>query len=226
MRLFLLGLAAIVISGLSFLGGAGPAVATTPPPSTVPTVAPPVFTDAVAVRDELLAIAQANLAEQARPQFNGFFDAWKTAYPGLRGGGSAVNATGDGFVSTSRGLLNSKNLEGPTNPTVIAFAVMDKGGKCAGAVLYGYPKTDNTMKIESPAPCNAQGVATAFAATFNATPPASTTVASSVTVTAPKPPATGSGLAADGDARVALGGALLALLGSGALVVLNWRRRD
>lgn len=226
MRLALLSFLAIIVSGLFFMQGAGPAVATTPPPSTSPTVVPHVFTDAVAVRDELLAVAQANLAEQARPQFNGFFDAWKTAYPGLQGGGSAVNATSNGFVSTSRNLLNSKDLEGPSNPTVIAFAVLDKSGKCAGAVLYGFPKTDKTMKLDNPAPCNAQGVVAAFTTLFKATPPASDTVTTTVTVTAPKPPATGTGLADAGDAGVAVAGAIVALLGSGALVLLNSKRRD
>ena len=128
---------------------------------------PPVFTDAPAVRDQL-SRDWAGEPQRAEPAaVHRLLRRLARAVPGPAGRRFRHRPRpATGVVSTSRGLLNSKDLDGPANPTVIAFAVADTVAACAGAVIYGYPKTDKSMKIDSPAPCNAQGVVTAFKARF------------------------------------------------------------
>ncbi len=230
MRKALLGLAILLAGALGPISGVLPALATTPPASTTPTPAPPVFSDAAAVRDQLLAIGMANLDEQVSAQFMGFFAAWRVPYAGLIGRGSAIEATGNGVVSTSRGLLNSKDIAAPANPTVIAFAVADSSGRCAGAVIYGFPKTDRTMKFEGPSSCSADGVVTAFKAVFQApTPPPITTVPPSTTVASPSvvpaPPNTGTGMAGIGATQYGLLIAASIVIAAGAGLSAVSRRK-
>lgn len=234
----------IVLAALSLGGGlasaqaptgtataASSATTTTTPSGTATATPTPIVTalapaDAAAFRDALLALAMTNLDAQVSAQFNGFFPAWKAAYPTLGGSGSAVTATPVG-VSTLRNLLDSKSTSSPSNPTVIAFAVADTQGRCAGAVIYGFPKADTQVTIASPSPCNAQAVAAAFRATFQAaTPPPATTATASASPV-PAPPRTGNTAYAEGGAPLALFGVAsgVALLGmAGALLAAQGRR--
>ena len=113
-----------------------------------------------------------------------------------------------------------KDGDGPENPTVIALAVGDTSGRCAGAVLYGFPKTDKVMKIASPSPCTAQGIVAAFKVAF--TGPSQ--VATPTAVAAPKPPATGSGADQGEGRKVPLFAVALAMLGGATFLAVRFRR--
>ncbi len=187
-------------------------------PTKTPTVVPPTITDAAATRDALLATAQANLDAQATTGFLGFYPQWRQQYPGLQSGGSAVSATGNGVVSTMFNYLNSKDVSSPTNPVISVIAVADTSGRCEGAVLYGFPKTDKVMKISSPTPCTAQGVVTKFKAALEAPTTASPSVI------APAPPATGTGVTGSEPANWAWVMVAGALLVASSVVVLRHRQ--
>lgn len=231
MRLLSALLAAIVAASISATAFADTPTATTTATTTAtgtatgtatatPTV--PAVTDAAAFRDQLLTLAMGNLDAQASASFNGFFPAWSVAIPGLHGVGYAVPA-GTGTVSVYLNLLHPKDPGAPANPTVIAFAVTDATGRCAGGVVYGFPKTDRSAKVENPAPCTAQAVVSAFGATFQA--PASATATATATATvAPLPPATGAGHSASAVLPL-LAAAGVVLAGAGLAGVAAARRR-
>lgn len=211
-RLLVIGIACLAAVAVAF-----PAAGLTPTPSptTTPTVtpAPPAVPGAAAFRDELLTLALGNLDAQEAAAFNGFFPAWKTAHPGLGGDGSAIPSI-PGRVSTIRTLLHSKDVPAPDNPTVIAFAVAGSDGACAGAVIYGFPKTDKNAKFAVSGACTAQSVVAQFAASQQPTPPPITTVPPTITAvdTGPKPPAVGDSMATEKRS-------LPLLFGLGALLV-------
>ncbi|MCC6418901.1 MAG: hypothetical protein IT429_11755 [Gemmataceae bacterium] len=178
----------------------------------------PAVTDAAAFRDDLLTLGMGNLSAQESAGFDGFFPVWATAYPGLRGVGYAVPA-GNGTVSVYRNLLHPKDLGSPANPTVIAFAVTDVSGRCAGGVIYGFPKTDRSTTVASATPCTAQAVVSAFSASFQ--PPSTATATATG---APLPPATGAGQT-ESAALPLLAAAGVALAAAGLAGVVAARRR-
>lgn len=230
-----LALASVIAGGISLLGVSA-AFADTPTPSATatttvtstptktPTATPLAVPDAAAFRDSLLSLALGNLDAQAPSSFEGFFPAWRQQYPRLEEDGSAIVAK-SGAVSVYYNNLINKGAEGPQNPTVIAFAVGDASGRCAGAVIYGYPKADKSALVASPSPCTGQAVKDAFALTFQAP---GTPTATPPKPSAPLPPATGSGISADGSSSpllFAVVGGLAALL-AGASLGLRRRGRS
>ena len=195
----------------------------TPTPTKTPTATPLSVPDAAVLRDALLTLAQQDLGAQAAAGFDGVFPVWSQKYPGLGFDGYAVVAK-NGRVSTFYNRLNSKEEGSPRNPTLIAFAVGDAGGKCAGAVIYGFPKTQDSALINAPTPCTAQAVVDAFKITFQATPSATATATKP---SAPLPPATGQGLANSGSPlpwALALLGGIAAVFAGAGLTVMRKRR--
>jgi len=210
--------AAIAVLALLMFPMLAFAASPTPSPSPSPTARPTpmVVADAAVLRDSLLQLAAANVGEEASSGFVGFFPSWRSAYPALEGDGYAIAST-PGTVSIWYNYLLPKGAHGAANPDVIAIAVADTAGRCAGGVFYGFPKTDTTAKVTVPAgPCTAQAVVDAFAATFATSTPSPSPNATATR--APAPPATGSGATTtDGLPLFAALGAFVAALGATGL---------
>ncbi|HVM12666.1 MAG TPA: hypothetical protein VM638_09370 [Actinomycetota bacterium] len=163
---------------LAACGGEDPTVGaptTAPGPTVAPTTAAPAATgavdappieDAAALRDDLLRIAEENVTSEAGdalvPSF-GVFEAWKQAYPELSFVGYAIEPD-ERTVPTYSNLLNAKELEGPENPYIIAFAILDTQGTCAGGVMVGYPSPDTFEAVDPDGeeqPCQPMALAAA-----------------------------------------------------------------
>jgi hypothetical protein len=186
-----------------------------------PKATPTPYADAVAVRDQLLAVAKSSTRTTNADDAFGVYPAWLAAFPGLDVSGSGL-AAHDSVVSAYLNLLNSKQSPSASNPEVLAFAVTDASGKCAFGVISGYPAYSSFEPIAVPAGarCRGDSAVDAFAASLAAATPSATAVSINVprlaTQAAPAPPATGSG-AATGTLAVRL--PLLAL--AAALVVIG-----
>lgn len=190
-------------------------------PTKTPTPTPLAVADAAAFRDSLLVLGLGNLDAQASSSFEGFFPAWRQQYPRLELDGSAIVAK-SGAVSVYYNDLINKADQSAANPTVIAFAVGDVNGKCAGAVIYGFPKADKSTLVASPSPCTGQAVKDAFKVIFQAA------ASPTGTASAPRPPATGQGTLAAGSSApwpFALLGGLAAVIAVAGLTVLRTRRQ-
>lgn len=100
--------------------------------------APPIQ-DSAAVRDALVAAANANLSEE--PGDDGSFgaiSAWAEAYSDLSFTGYAIPPD-EGSVPVYANLMDSKDVAADGNPYVVAFAVLGADGVCAGGLATGYP---------------------------------------------------------------------------------------
>ncbi|MEO8539431.1 MAG: hypothetical protein ABI577_06790 [bacterium] len=192
-----------------------PATTTTTPATTTPTAQP--VPDAAALRDDLLVVAFANLNQIAGSSFQGFFPAWSSKYPGLKGNGYAIVST-PGNVSIWWNRLDPKGAATDKNPEAIAFAVADSQGRCAGGVLFGNPKIDKTAKVTVTGTCTAQSVVDQFMQTLNAP-----TTAPATATEAPKPPATGNAIATND--RAPLGSIAIVVLACGLAATFAMRRR-
>ncbi|HYH28606.1 MAG TPA: hypothetical protein VEA19_07525 [Actinomycetota bacterium] len=148
---------AICIFGLTACGGGG----TTETPGSEATQAPspseaspeaadvvpaPPIEDAGALRDSFLELARANLDPDAGLPF-GIPEAWQEAYPDLAFNGTAIDPD-PSSVSVYANVQNSKNVEGPDNPYIVSFAIIDTGGTCTGGVIAGYPAPTEFEPVE------------------------------------------------------------------------------
>ncbi|OAI40023.1 hypothetical protein AYO38_06605 [bacterium SCGC AG-212-C10] len=182
---------ALVVLGGSLSAAAQRSQATTPPPPATSQIL-----EAYSFTTQLLNLGSSDLAAQASSSFQGFFPAWKTAYPWLGGSGTAIEATPTS-LSIYYNLLSPKNLDGPENPRVILFTTRDTNGKCSVGAFYGYPKTDKTFSTPLTGTCNAQNGIEEFRKYLLATSPSPVTVTITPTTRAPGPPNTGTGTGPD-----------------------------
>jgi hypothetical protein len=86
------------------------------------------------------------------------YPAWAAKYPALALTGPALPA--DAYhVSVHRDVVRPGQPPGPSNPIVIAFAVADMAGGCAGGIISGYPTYNDYGRIEvASSVCAANGV--------------------------------------------------------------------
>jgi len=155
-------IAAALAAGLlaAACGGEEPAAPPEPGPTAVEPTTPAEsavpIEDAVAMRDEMLQIAEASA--QADPGEALIVDfgvggAWVEAFPGVSFSGSAIPPD-PSTVSMYGNVQNSKNVEGEDNPYVVAAAVLDTEGTCAGLVLAGYPSLEEFLPVDDPSSCD------------------------------------------------------------------------
>jgi hypothetical protein len=118
------------------------------------------ITDAATMRDGLLdAARKGSLGEEGgNPLDIAAYPAWAAKYPALALTGPALPA--DAYhVSVHRDVVRPGQPMGPGNPPVIAFAVADTAGGCAGGIISGYPTYNDYGRIEvASSVCAANGV--------------------------------------------------------------------
>jgi len=124
------------------------------------------ITDAKAWRDDLFAVAKANVNDKA--SFRGFYsislgliEAWEGAFPSLGEDQFVKERTEAPSSGVSYSIPNSVNDKEPSsasNPVVSAFAVKDASGTCAAGVLYGpdVPTTPKVVNLPAGSACTGQ----------------------------------------------------------------------
>ena len=136
-----------------------PTTAAQPSPTSPPAPAAGVpIANAAAARDALLAASASGAWPAAGDPLNiSLYPGWSASVPGLKLTGYA-NTADASRVSVYRNRLNSKAAPSATNPEVVAFAVKDAAGNCAGGAVMGYPAFTTFKPVAISGACNAQSV--------------------------------------------------------------------
>ncbi len=128
--------------------------------------------DAALFRDALLELASKATWDVSKTNEGyGAFPKWRTQYPDL--GIYTPAAPADTLrISVYVNPLVSGSPAGQNNPYLVAFAVADSSGRCAGGTIFGYPVPGRYGRIELPAgaPCTGFAVADAFLGALTVTP--------------------------------------------------------
>lgn len=184
--------------------------------------------DAAALRDQLLASAK-SATFVATDSFHayGIFTAWAGAFPAIDISGSSVPA-GAHNISAYNNLLESKQAESASNPKVVAFTVKDAAGHCEAGLITGSPAFTDFKPVTLPATAKCIATEVVDLARAAKTPAATASATATVPVastTAPKPPATGSGVESDGGNGLGwLAAGIVAVVVAGAGTVAARRR--
>jgi hypothetical protein len=124
------------------------------------------FNNAAQARASLLGTARVGTPmdafDNANPLDITSYPGWQRVYPTLRLLGPTANAT-PMAVSVYRGVQDATQPASAANPKVIAFAVADANGGCAGGAIRGFPIYDRYEELDiGPAACTAQSVLAAL----------------------------------------------------------------
>jgi hypothetical protein len=147
-------LAAVVVLAVAVAGCGGSStktvtVSTTGKKGKAGKVKAPPVTDAAAVRDRLLKLAKKHASDQAGSNASfGVSEAWHKKFPKLQFVGFAEAADSKTVSGYQFNARNSKDPASKSNPLVLAFAVADTKGGCAGGVIEGFPKPDTTKAVD------------------------------------------------------------------------------
>ncbi len=103
------------------------------------TPSPPIK-DAIALADHLSTVAFDAVQANTNPGeiHFGIVDAWSAAYPDVEFAGYAIDPDED-TISVYANVQDPKGDPGPDNPYIVAAAIRDSFGFCAGVVAAGYP---------------------------------------------------------------------------------------
>ena len=121
----------------------------------------PPIDDAVTLADHLSTVASDAVALAKGDPGEGDFgivDLWAGAYPDVEFAGYAI-APDEDTISVYTNVQDSKNVPGPDNPYIVAGAIMDTGGTCAGVVAAGYPAPDDFSIVPVQGQCDPQSAA-------------------------------------------------------------------
>ena len=125
------------------------------------------ISDASAWVDDLLAVGAANANHLTPAEDMGVVIAWRAAFPEVltdqRVVGDDTRAPKSGISGFSVLPRDDVKTPGRTNPYVLAFAVRDDSGACAGGVLMGYPDPSEpqAVPLNPGTPCTGRSAAEA-----------------------------------------------------------------
>lgn len=168
-----------VVLALVALAGCGDDTRPEPAPQPAPSVESspgPTYVSGSTVADaeawvaDLLEVGADQIDPDIPAEDMGAVVAWRTAFPDVLGEAQVVeyeqSAPRNGISGFAVVPEDESKPAGPSNPYVLAFAVRDDTGACAGGVLSGYPSPTEQRAVEMESGDRCSGEAAAAAAGY------------------------------------------------------------